>query len=205
MAAVRFIAIYCTVLGAMTAPATPPWVADLGDGRFRNPILHADYSDPDAVRIGDDYYLISSSFTAVPGIPVLHSKDLVNWRIINHALPRLVPDDSFREPQHGGGVWAPSLRHHDGRFWIYYPDPDRGIFVTTSHDPHGRWSAPALVKAGKGLIDPCPLWDEDGRVYLVHAWARSRAGFNNVLTLHELSADGRRVEDDGRILIDGNT
>ena len=86
------------------------------------------------------------------------------------------PEDAFAPPQHGGGVWAPAIRHHDGRFWIYYPDPDRGIYVTTATDPRGPWSAPVLVKGGKGLIDPCPLWDDDGHVYLVHAWAEAAPG-----------------------------
>ncbi len=206
MPACRVLAAGAAVLASITVAAVPqgPWVPDLGNGRYRNPVLYTDYSDPDAVRVGDDYFLISSSFAAVPGIPILHSKDLVNWRLINHALPRLVPEEAFREPQHGGGVWAPSLRHHDGRFRIYYPDPDRGIFVTTAADPRDRWSTPTLVKAGKGRIDPCPLWDDDGRVYLIHAWARSRAGFNNVLTLHELDATGTRVVDEGRVVVDGN-
>ena len=92
------------------------------------------------------------------------------------------------EPQHGAGVWAPAIRHHDGRYWIYYPDPDFGIYLTTATDPRGVWSKPVLVKKGKGLIDPCPLWDDDGRVYLMHAFARSRAGFANVLHLNRLIA-----------------
>ena len=167
-----------------------PWWPDAGDGTFRNPVLYADYSDPDAVRVGDDYYMVSSSFTAVPGLPILHSRDLVNWDLVNHALPRLVPEDVFSKPQHGAGVWAPAIRHHAGKYWIYYPDPDFGIYLTTAKDPRGAWSKPVLVKKGKGLIDPCPLWDDDGRVYLIHAFARSRAGFANVLHLNRLSQDG---------------
>lgn len=180
-----------------------PWIPDQGDGTFVNPVLHADYSDPDVVRSGDDYYMVSSSFNCAPGLPILHSKDLVNWRIINHALKRQVPEDVFSIPQHGKGCWAPSFRLHDGRFWIYYPDPDFGIYMTTATDPAGEWSAPVLVKGGKGLIDPCPLWDDDGQVYLVHAWAKSRAGFANVLTMLRLSADGTRAIDEGRVVIDG--
>jgi beta-xylosidase len=137
-------------------------------------------------------------------LPILRSKDLVNWRLIGHALPRLRPEDVFRTPQHGKGVWAPAIRYHDGRFWIYFPDPDAGIYVTTARDPAGPWSGPVLVKSGKGLIDPCPLWDDDGRVYLVHAWARSRAGFANVITLNRLSADGLRALDEGRVVINGD-
>jgi beta-xylosidase len=181
-----------------------PWLADSGDGTYRNPVLHADWSDPDAIRVGDDFYLVASSFHRVPGLPILHSRDLVNWSIVGHGLPRLEPEEAFRTPQHGCGVWAPAIRHHDGRFWIVYPDPDRGIFVITATDPTGPWSRPQLLKAGRGLIDPCPLWDDDGSAYLVHAWAKSRAGFNNKLTCHRMSTGGTALLDGGRHVVDGD-
>ena len=177
-----------------------PWVADRGDGTYQNPVLFADYSDPDAIRVGDDYYLISSSFLAAPGLPILHSKDLVNWTIINHVFAQQPPVEYFSRPRHGQGVWAPALRYHDGKFWIFYPDPDFGIYVTTATDPAGTWSQPVLCKSGKGLIDPCPFWDDDGRLYLIHGWAKSRSGISNLLTLHELSADGTHVLDAGQHL-----
>lgn len=180
------------------------WLADRGDGTYRNPVIHADYSDPDAIRVGDDFWLTSSSFSHVPGLPILHSRDLVNWELVAHALPRLVPEEAFATPQPGKGVWAPALRHHGGKFWIYYPDPDSGLYVLTATDPRGPWSSPVLVRAGKGLIDPCPLWDDDGRVYLIHGWARSRAGFANVLTLLELDATGTRVIADFGVVINGD-
>ena len=180
------------------------WVADQGDGTYRNPVLHADYSDPDVIRVGRDYYLVASSFNAVPGLPILHSTDLVNWRLIGHALPRLAPEALFSTPQHGKGPWAPALRHHDGKYWIYYGEPDLGIFVVTAAEPAGPWSDPVLVKGVRGAIDPCPVWDLDGRAYLVHAWARSRAGFANVLTLNRLTRDGLRAADDGRVIINGD-
>ncbi len=195
---------FVSALTATAASGAPVWRADRGDGTYRNPILHADYSDPDAVRVGDDYWLISSSFSHVPGLPVLHSRDLVNWQLVTHALPRLVPENAFATPQHGKGVWAPSIRHHDGKFWIYYPDPDFGLYLITADDPRGPWSEPTLVKAGRGLIDPCPLWDDDGNVYLIHGWAKSRAGFANVLTLLKLQPDGRSVAEDLGVVVDGN-
>ncbi|GAA2143904.1 glycoside hydrolase 43 family protein [Glycomyces algeriensis] len=178
--------------------------ADNGDGTYRNPVLRADWSDPDAIRVGDDYYLIASSFHRVPGLPVLHSRDLVNWTIIGHALDRLVPEADFRTPQRGGGVWAPALRHHAGRYWIVYPDPDRGLFVTSAEDPAGKWTTPHLLKGGKGLIDPCPLWASDGSAYLVHGWAKSRAGINNRLTVHRMSEDATELLDAGAVVIDGD-
>jgi beta-xylosidase len=180
------------------------WMPDQGDGTYRNPVLFADYSDPDAIRVGDDYWLTASSFSHVPGLPILRSSDLVNWTLVNHALPRLHPVDHFSVPRHGGGVWAPAIRHHQGRFWIYYPDPDFGLYVTTADDPRAAWSEPKLVKAGKGLIDPCPFWDDDGTGYLIHAWAKSRSGVSNRLTLHRLTADSLSVIDEGEIVIDGD-
>lgn len=188
-----------------TAPATAPWRSDLGDGTYRNPILYADYSDPDVIRVGEDFWMTASSFNHVPGLPILHSRDLVNWSLVNHALPRLVPRVHFATPRHGGGVWAPAIRHHAGRYWIFYPDPDFGLYVLTADHPGGFWSEPCLVLAGQGLIDPCPLWDEDGRCHLVYAWARSRSGRNNVLTLQEMTPDGRQPLGDARDIIDGET
>ncbi|MCS0599077.1 glycoside hydrolase family 43 protein [Massilia agri] len=190
---------------AHAAPNDAPWVADLGNGRYQNPILNADYSDPDAVRVGDTYYMTASSFNSVPGLPLLQSKDLVNWTLVGHALPKLVPEQHFAVPRTGAGVWAPSLRHHDGKFWIFYPDPDHGVYVVTAADFAGPWSEPHLLLPGKGIIDPAPLWDEDGKAWLIHAWAKSRAGFNNVLTLRSMSPDGRRLLDsEGKVVIDGN-
>jgi beta-xylosidase len=182
-----------------------PWVADNGDGTYRNPVLHADWSDPDVIRVGADFYLVASSFHRAPGLPVLHSRDLVNWTILGHALPRLEPEGTFATPRPGCGVWAPSIRYHDGRFQIFYPDPDHGIFVVTAADPAGPWSRPHPLKTGRGLIDPCPLWDDDGTAYLVHAWARSRAGINNRLTCHRMSPDASELLDDGAVIIDGDT
>jgi hypothetical protein len=182
---------------------TMPWTADNGDGTYRNPVLHADWSDPDAIRVGDDYYLIASSFNRVPGLPVLHSTDLVNWRIVGHALDRLVPAAFFSTPRHGCGVWAPALRHHDGRFWICYPDPDHGIYVISAPEAAGPWTQPRLVLPGRGLIDPCPLWDDDGNAYLVHGWAKSRCGFNNRLTAYRMTPDLTRPMDNGVVVVDG--
>jgi beta-xylosidase len=176
-----------------------PWRADQGDGTFRNPILYADYSDPDVVRVGDDYYLTASSFNCTPGLPILHSKDLVNWTIINHAIKN-VPHPRYAAVQAGCGVWAPSIRFHAGKFWIFFPTPDEGIYVTTAEDPAGKWSDPRLLQAGKGLIDPCPLWDGDGRAYLVHAYANSRAGVRDRLRVCPMAFDASCLLGEGQIV-----
>ena len=192
------------ILAGSVCATTAPWMPDRGDGTYQNPVLYADYSDPDAVRVGDDFYLVASSFLAAPGLPILHSKDLVNWTIINHVFALQPPVEHFSKPRHGQGVWAPAIRLHDGKFWITYPDPDFGIYLTTAHDPAGEWTSPVLIKAGRGLIDPCPFWDDDGQLYLIHGWAKSRAGISNLLTLHKLSADGTTLLDSGEVIIDGN-
>ncbi|MGI6231645.1 MAG: glycoside hydrolase 43 family protein [Prevotella sp.] len=177
------------------------WNPDNGDGTYTNPVLNADYSDPDLCVSGDDYYLTASSFNCMPGLPILHSKDLVNWEIVNYALQHQFPD-SIR-PQHGNGVWAPSIRYHEGEYYIYWGDPDRGVMMVKTRDPRGKWEEPVCVIPGKGMIDTCPLWDDDGRCYLVNGWANSRAGFNSVLTIRELSKDGTRAISNPVIVFDG--
>lgn len=189
---------------AMAQYRSKVWVSDEGNGMYRNPVLHADYSDSDVCAVGEDYFLTASSFNCTPGLPILHSKDLVNWKIVNYALKKVEPVEYYNEARHGKGVWAPSIRFHEGMYYIYWGDPDFGIFMVKTRDPYGEWDAPVLVKAGKGMIDPCPLWDDDGRVYLAHAWAGSRAKFNSVLTVCELNKEGTAVISDPVLVFDGN-
>ena len=189
---------------AMAQYRSEVWVSDEGNGMYRNPVLHADYSDPDVCEVGEDYFLTASSFNCTPGLPILHSKDLVNWKIVNYALKKVEPVEYYNEARHGKGVWAPSIRFHEGVFYIYWGDPDFGIFMVKTRDPYGEWDKPVLVKAGKGMIDPCPLWDDDGRVYLAHAWAGSRAKFNSVLTVCEMNKEGTAVISDPVLVFDGN-
>ena len=176
-----------------------PWQPDQGDGTYCNPILYADYSDPDVVRVDDDFYMVASSFNCTPGLPVLHSRDLVNWTLIGHALKNL-PDSRYDQVQPGCGVWAPAIRFHDGKFWIFYPTPDEGIFWVTADDPAGPWSEPHCVQAGLGLIDPCPIWDDDGKAYLVYAYAGSRAGIKHRLRVSPMAPDGSKLLGDGEIV-----
>lgn len=180
------------------------WAADNGNGTYKNPIINADYSDPDAVRVGNDYYLVASSFSNIPGLPILHSKDLVNWQLMGYALARQLPLEHFYKVQHGNGVWAPSIRFNKGEFYIYYPDPDFGIYVIKAKNAAGPWSNPVMVEAGKGLIDPCPIWDEDGKVYLVHAYAGSRAGIKSIIVVKQMNAQGTTTIDNGVMVYDGH-
>ncbi|GGU53682.1 glycoside hydrolase family 43 protein [Streptomyces daghestanicus] len=176
-----------------------------GPGTYRNPVLNADWSDPDVVRVGDDFYLTASSFGRAPGLPLLHSRNLVDWTLAGHALDHLEPAETFARPRHDRGVWAPSLRHHADRFWIFWGDPDQGIFQVNAPQITGPWTRPHLVKEGKGLIDPCPLWDaESGEAYLVHAWAKSRSGVKNRLTGHRMRPDGTGLLDEGTVIVDAD-
>lgn len=230
MKAILSAALSVTLLTTVAAQQpSKTWNPDKGT-QYINPILNADYSDPDVCRVGDDFYMTSSSFACFPGLQILHSTDLVNWEIIGAALTdypgpnwsdereweslgqRLdAPSDNppgaaeWRTvPQHGNGVWAPAIRYHNGEFYIYCGDPDRGIFMVKTKDPRSRWDDPVWVVKAKGYIDPCPLWDEDGRAYLSHGCAGSRAGVKSVLFVAPMSPDGTHLLDRSRIVYDGH-
>lgn len=176
------------------------WVA--AGQRYTNPVLHSDYSDPDVCRVGEDYYMTASSFNCMPGLPVLHSSDLVHWTLIAYALQDY---PAFDQPvAHGKGAWATSIRYHDGWFYIFCGDPDRGIFMVRSQDPRGPWTTPVWVVEAQGFIDPCPFWEEDGSAWLVHGCAGSRAGLKSVLFLAPLNADASAVTGPSRIIYDGH-
>ncbi|RAK50821.1 glycoside hydrolase 43 family protein [Phenylobacterium deserti] len=207
------------ILAALTAVPLGGFApAAQGAGVYRNPVLFADYSDPDVIRVDDAYYMVASTFHFSPGLPVLKSRDLVHWTIIGHVLPKLtfapeydlpgpVPtnDTGARMPReqravgqrYAGGVWAPSIRHHNGLFYVYFATPNEGIYMATAEDPAGPWSAPVAVKAEAGLEDPCPFWDDDGQAYLMHG--KVGAG---PLVLHRMSGDGARVLDEGKVIVE---
>lgn len=169
---------------------------------YQNPILHADYSDPDVIRVGEDFFMTASSFTYFPGLPILHSKDLVNWRVISYALEKM-PYDTYNLPAHGKGVWAPAIRYYKGEYFIYFGAPDEGIFMVKTKNPFGKWEEPILVKEAKGWIDPCPFWDDNGEAYLVHAFAASRCGIKSILHINKMSPDGTHLLDEGVMIVDG--
>lgn len=205
----KLIFSFCALCSAMTGMAqsnykSEVWCPDNGDGTYTNPVINADYSDPDVVAVGDDYYLTASSFQCIPGLPILHSKDLVNWKIINHAVKELEPKAEFDKPSHGNGIWAPSIRYHNGEYYIYWGDPDYGVMMVKAKDPAGEWSKPLCVIPGKGMIDTTPLWDDDGRCYLVNGWANSRSRFASVITVRELNAEGTAPISNPVVVFDGN-
>ena len=205
-----------TVLAALPLLASAQyksqvWSPDNGDGTYTNPVINADYSDPDVCvgPSGEDYYMTASSFQCTPGLPILHSRDLVNWEIVGYALKSLYEGDCkltehFNTVQHGNGVWAPSIRYHQGEYYIYWGDPDHGVYMVKTKNPAGEWEKPVCVIRGKGYIDTTPLWDDDGRCYLVNGWANSRSKFASVLTVREMSADGTKAIGQPVIVFDGN-
>lgn len=178
------------------------WIGDLGNGKYKNPILFSDYSDPDIIRNGNDFFMVASSFTYFPGVPVLHSTDLVNWKIVSYAVNKM-PISKYDTPQHGCGVWAPSIRYHNGKYYVYFGDPDEGIFMACTDDPFGKWQDTICVAKSKGWIDTCPFWDDDGNAYLIRGVAKSRIGYKSKLFLHKMSSDGTKLLDDGILVFDG--
>lgn len=178
------------------------YLPDNGDGTYQNPILFCDYSDPDCICVDGVYYMTASSFNYVPGLPILVSHDLINWKLANYALKN-IPVERFDAPCHSHGVWAPAIRYHEGVFYIFYGMPDEGIYMVRTTDPCGMWDEPVLVLPGKGLIDPCPFWDDDGRAYVIHGYAKSRIGFKSWLGIFPITPDCTRAIGDDKLLYDG--
>jgi beta-xylosidase len=193
------------VLAAATLALTPrpqaevlSW-GDQGDGSYRNPVLKADYSDPDVIRVGSDFYLVASDFHYM-GMQVLHSRDLVNWEVVGQVFSRLDLHPRYDEMNaYAQGTWAPTLRHHDGRFYVFVCTPHDGLLMWHAGDPRGPWSETIVVKAVDGWEDPAPFWDDDGKAYLVHSVLGA-----GPLILHRMSPDGRRLLDDGVEIYRGN-
>lgn len=175
---------------------------DQGDGTFRNPVIAADYSDPDPLRVGDDYYLAVSTFESYPGVSILHSKDLVNWKSIGAALTDLAPVDSAyttkRMERYNGGAYAPTLNYHDGKFYVYVNLYTDGFFMATATDPAGPWKSDFVKdKNGRSLrvtrwSDPCPFWDDDGKAYLVSSHPGREYWYSYIF---QMSEDGTTLLD----------
>lgn len=170
--------------------------------QYSNPVIFSDYSDPDVIRVGEDFYMVASSFNHVPAVPVLHSKNLAEWELINYVLPEL-PFEKFDEVRHGEGAWAPSLRYHEGKYYCLIPFPDEGIFVSETVDPYGNWSPLRPLLTGKGLEDPCPIW-ADGKCYVVFAFIKSRIGFNSELAIFETDEALTETAENYKIIYDGH-
>ncbi len=166
---------------------------DQGDGTYKNPILKSDFSDPEILRVGDDFYLIASDFH-FNTMQVLHSKDLVNWQYIGKVFDKLTMGAKYDQmTAYGQGTWAPAMRYHNGEFYVYVCMPQDGLFMWHTKDPAGQWSDTVTVKAIARWEDPCPFWDDDGQAYLVHSMEGS-----GPIILNKMSADGTTLLDDGK-------
>ncbi len=171
---------------------------DQGNGTYINPILNADYSDPDVIRVGEDYYMVCSEFHFM-GMPVLYSKDLVNWTIIGRVYDEFKFSPKFdTNDRYAGGSWAPAIRYHDDKYWVYFCTPDEGLFMTTADKPEGPWKPLVQVVDTAGWEDPCPFWDDNGQAYL----GRSKKGAGPIY-IHKLSPDGEKLLDNGAIVYTG--
>lgn len=169
---------------------TGSW-GDQENGTYINPILNADYSDPDVIRVGEKYYMVCSEFHFM-GMPILESEDMVNWKIIGKIYDKIDFPAYSTNDRYGKGSWAPAIRYHENRFWIYFCTPDEGLFMSSSKDPEGPWDSLVFVRGITGWEDPCPFWDDDGTAYLGH----SKVGAGPII-IHKLSMDGKQLLDDG--------
>jgi beta-xylosidase len=177
---------------------------DQGDGTYKNPILAGDFSDPDVIRVGKDYYFITSTFQYSPGVAIMHSPDLVNWQFIGHAVPDITqigPEMNWdRMNRYNRGIYAGSIRFHDNKFWIFFATMDEGVFMTTATDPAGPWAPLHRVLDEKGWDDPCPFWDDDGKAYLL----LSKPGKEWWTHLFEMTPDGQSIDLASDFVIDNH-
>jgi beta-xylosidase len=193
----RLILIASLATGSLYAQTKTGSWGDQGNGTYINPVLNADYSDPDVCRVGDKYYMVCSEFHYM-GMPVLESEDMINWRIIAQIYSRLDFPGYDRMDSYANGSWAPSIRYHDGKLWVYFCTPAEGLFLSTAERPEGPWSPLVEVKRVEKWEDPCPFWDDDGKAYLGH----SLHGAGPII-LHRMSEDGTQLLDDGLTVYTG--
>lgn len=182
----------------------PTW-GEQADGTFRNPVLPADLSDIDCIRVGDDYYAITSTFQFSPGVTIMHSRDLVNWEIAGNAvadLTQISPALGWQQMDcYGRGIWAGTLRHHDGRFYLFFGTPNEGFFMTSAPRAEGPWEPLTPLLQEEGWDDCSAIWDKRGRAWFVGTHFAD--GYKTYL--FRMSADGRRIDrQSARLVNEGN-
>ncbi|AHE53245.1 glycoside hydrolase family 43 protein [Sphingomonas sanxanigenens] len=188
MRAALSIATVAALLGGPAAPAQV-WRSDQGDGTYVNPPLNADYPDPDIIRVDADFYFVSTTFANVPGLTMLHSRDLVNWDIVSHLVSRLEGRPHY-DLEAGGayrrGIYAPSLRYRDGTFYVAFTPVGQHTRIYSARDPKGPWSH---IELDREAFDPALFFDDDGQAYLA-----SSIGTDGTVTLHTLDKGLTRIE-----------
>ncbi|HEY7773386.1 MAG TPA: glycoside hydrolase family 43 protein [Marinagarivorans sp.] len=182
------------------------FAAPLADDQYQNPVLAGFHPDPSITRVGDDFYLINSSFAFSPGIPIFHSTDLVNWRSLGHVLNRAGQVD-LDEAGVSRGIYAPTIRYHQGTFYVIATAVDHGgNFIVTANDPQGPWSDPIWLPEVTG-IDPDIFFDDDGRTYIAHNSAPEGEPLyegHRAIWLWEYDlANKRVVANSGRVIVNG--
>src|SRR6476620_972752 len=144
------------------------WKADNGNGTFTNPLFYDEFSDPDLIRVGEDFYLTGTTMHAQPGLPVLHSRDLVNWKLLGYACPKLDLGPEFRledgKEFYGQGIWAPSFRYHNGTFYIFTNVNRHNTHLFRANNPAGPWTHTQLKRA---FHDLSVLFGDEGKVYVI--------------------------------------
>lgn len=194
----RFILLSLLFSFTCFAQFSPKW-GDQGDGTYANPVIPADYSDLDAIRVGSDFYAISSTFQYSPGVVVLHSKDLVNWEILSHVvddITTMTPELNWdKMNRYGRGVWAGSIRYYKNKFWIYYGTPEEGFFMSSAANPAGPWEPLHCLWRTTGWDDCCPFLDDDGQLYFVATnFARDPKNNKNYnIHLFKMTPDGKNL------------
>jgi beta-xylosidase len=177
---------------------TDKW-GDQNDNFYYNPVIPADYSDLDAIRVGDDFYAISSTMQFSPGMVVLHSKDLVNWEIIGHVandLTRISPELNWdRMNCYGKGIWAGSIKYYKGKFWVYFGTPDDGFFMSSATNPAGPWEPLHNLWNVAGWNDCCTFCDDDGQLYFIATNFALDPKTNKKYNIHlfKLTPDGKSI------------
>ena len=169
----RFLILTLICISCAAAKAQS---SDNGDGTFTNPVIWADCPDPDIIRVGDDFYFVSTTMHLMPGAPVMHSRDLVNWEIVSYIFDRIeeTPRYSLQEGTvYGRGQWATSLRHHNGRFYAYFTPNDQPYkgYVYTTEDPRGKWELHSVIPH---FHDASFFFDDNGKAYMVYGTGQIR-------------------------------
>ena len=168
----RIFLLFAMAAAMNVAAQQTSWTADNGNGTFTNPLFYDEFSDPDIIRVGDDYYLAGTTMHTVPGLVILHSKDLVNWENISYCFDRFdFQDDQFWLKNHkeiyGQGIWAPCIRYANGQFYIYSNINGKGLQCYTSKDIHGPWTHHNMQG---NIYDLSVLFDDDGKIYAIHGY-----------------------------------
>ena len=195
-----FVILQSSFFIAETSAQTTSWTADNGNGTYTNPLMYDEFSDPDILRVGDDYYLAGTTMHTVPGVNILHSRDLVNWEQVSYCFDRFAfPEERFSLKNHqeiyGQGIWAPCIRYANGQFYIYSNVNGKGLQCWTSKDIHGPWKHHNME--GR-IYDLSVLFDDDGKIYAIHGYGEVHCT--------ELKADmsGPKEETDHIIIPNGS-